>query len=264
MPTSLCRYLPLLLVLCAYLFLLSGAEARVFTDKQGQTVEGEVVGVFGDLVSIKRKDNSQVLRVKFSDFSEKDQQFLQASGMVKDAPTSDEGSALDGVMPKVDLNVSVKKSDVLSKIEMYDDRLQELRFTVKVINRDLKRGLEKVKGTLLVFARSLINRNVYQVVGKEEFEFELKPLGNFEFNMENPITLLYKSRDMTRFGMKYYGYVCLLTDASGRTVEMQTIPSNLKDKLENCIALELYDVCNKDFKFMEKGSKPYTDYSRTY
>ncbi|MFV0415347.1 MAG: hypothetical protein ACK5NG_03165 [Chthoniobacterales bacterium] len=241
------------------------AESRVFTDKQGRTVEGEAVGVFGELISIKRKDNGQVIRVKISDISEEDQKFLQESGLIKSIPEAGGGSVQDDSLPRVDLDVYVRKSDVLSKTEMYDDRMQELSFNIKLTNRDSKKGLEKAKGTLVVFARSMKNRNVYQVVGREEFKFALKPFGKFEFATQDPIILIYdKSRDMSRWGMKYFGYICLIQDAEGRTVNIRAVPHNLKDKLDEGMALELYDVCNKDLRFLERGYKPYSHSSLVY
>lgn len=233
------------------------AETRVFTDTTGRTIRGELAGVNGDFVTIKREADGQTFTVKATNFSKPDMEYFTAHGLKPSAATAPTANAAGTPASTAPMRINVKvysgKQETNSKL--YYDRDQKLTYKIEVRNTEGKRDLEKAKGTLLVFAKVLRYNDQTQVVGREEFDVDVKALGTFTYEMPKPIRLTYYSE--ASYGLRGSGYLVVIKDASGKVVNVTGSSDTAAKNYEAALKLEKNDIFLKDYKFMQKGTTSY-------
>lgn len=153
------------------------------------------------------------------------------------------------------INVKVYSGKQETNSKLYYDRDQKLTYKIEVRNTEGKRDLEKAKGTLLVFAKVLRYNDQTQVVGREEFDVDVKALGTFTYEMPKPIRLTYYSE--ASYGLRGSGYLVVIKDASGKVVNVTGSSDTAAKNYEAALKLEKNDIFLKDYKFMQKGTTSY-------
>jgi hypothetical protein len=115
----------------------------------------------------------------------------------------------------------------------YDDKSQDFQFTVRIKNKEVNRGFERLKATLLVVGKET-TADVFQMLDRTESEFDLPVKGEHEFD-GHPVMLEFDDNKYMKHGVKYEGYVVVVRDGKGEIVASKaTKASWLKnlDKLE--------------------------------
>lgn len=236
---------------------ISCAETRVFTDNTGRTIRGELAAVNGDFVTIKREADGQNFTVKATNFSKPDVEYFMAHGLKPTAantPTANAAGTPASTAPmRIDVKVYSAKKETSSK--SYYDKDQRLSYKIEVKNAESKRDLEKAKGTLLVYAKVLRYNDQTQVVGREEFDVDVKALGTFTYEMPKPIRLTYYAE--ASYGLRASGYLVVIKDSSGKTVNVTGSSDTTAKNYEAALKLNKNDIFLKDYKFMQKGTSSY-------
>ena len=238
------------------------AELRTFTDIAGRTLEGELISVTGDSVTIRRIADDQTFTVNASNFCDADRLFFQAksgilmspSPVISETPAATVGTPADLAPLRLLLKTSSAKSDRLSKAEMYDDQQQVVKFRVEVKNEELKRHLQGAKATLVIFAKPILQPNLLQVVGKEQFNVEVNALSSFSYEQPGSIRLVYDNKESAKYGFKYSGFICVLQDAQGKIIQADANPVPSAKYGESALKLEVGHLCKRDYTFVQMAS----------
>lgn len=249
---------PALACFCA-IFLIGAqlhAETRLFTDTSGRTFQGELIKFAAGFVTIKRSSDGQEFTVKANNFCAADNAYFAQNSATAQKSTGGTGAAAtaSGTPFRLSLKVSTSKSDRISKGEQFDDKQQILQLGIDIKNEELKRDLLGATGSLIVLAKQILKPNTFLVVGREEFKVDVPLLKTFHYEQAKPIRLLYDDKNVAQYGYKYYGYICVIKDAGGKVVLSAANPNGNVPYAETAMKLCLWDVCNRDMSFLEKGS----------
>ena len=140
-------------------------------------------------------------------------------------------SAMPGVKfaDRVTIEV-IRQKQIHKGMDDYDDKRDDVSMKVKVINSDITRSFEKVRGSIYILAENLTSPNMVKVIGQECFDFSLAPRGTFETVTAQVTSGNYDdANDGSRYGYRYSGWFVRITDASGAVLmEKATTPSLLK------------------------------------
>ncbi|MFZ4764672.1 MAG: hypothetical protein ACOYMN_06925 [Roseimicrobium sp.] len=261
MKTSLAILLTLLFALSAH----SSAETRAFIDQSGRSLEGELISISGEFVTIKRANDGQTFTVKASAFSKADQAYFASKGGLPVAsvpatvgpatarttpttPASSLSSTASTAPMRIDLKVYPNKNEK-AKGGFYDDRIQRVSFRVDIRNGEQQRTLSTAKAVMIAVAKDLEDSVQAQLISKEEFAVDLPPLASK--SQETKETKITYDNLYFKYGFKYSGYVCVLKDASGKTVAVTGSTPALERGVEELLKLNVGDIYDRNFKFVE-------------
>ncbi len=219
------------LIISLSLFFLSFSsfsEVRIWHDKEGIPYEAEYVRELFDKLTLKTTDGQEV-RMPLEDFSEHDQKYLR-------------------VMVPPTLELSFTKRTMIKPRPLEKGNMLRVITTVlssKVtITKDSKRPFTSgLKAELFLIGEENEQSQYKILLSKTDSSFLLpeKKGDTYEFKTK-PIELrIYNSYKMRR-GPVYIGYLVVLTDKHGNTVQTKTDIPWLKDQVvEKAEALrELY------------------------
>ena len=236
---------------------VAGAETRVFTDSTGRTIRGELAGVQGDFVTIKREADGQTFTVKATNFSKPDIEYFTAHGLKPStaATTTANAAGTPAVTAPMRIGVKVYSGKHEGNSRYYYDKDQRLSYKAEITNTETKRDLEKAKGTLLVFAKVLRYNDQTQVVAREDFDVDVKALGSFTYEMAKPVRLRYYAEGS--FGLRGSGYLVVVRDAAGKIISANGSSDTMTKNAEAALKLKKNDIFLRDFKFLQEGSTAY-------
>lgn len=244
---------------CLFALFLIGAplhaETRLFTDTSGRSFQGELIKFTAGFVTIKRSSDGQEFTVKANNFSAEDNAYFAQNNAAAQKSTAGTSAAAvaSGTPFRLSLKVSTSKSDRISKGEQFDDKQQVLQLSVDIKNEELKRDLLGANCSIIVLAKQILKPNTFLVVGREEFKVDVPLLKTFHYEQAKPIRLLYDDKNTAQYGYKYYGYICVIKDAGGKVVLSAANPNGNVPYADTALKLCLWDVCNRDMSFLEKG-----------
>ena len=253
-------------VILAHLTALGTAQAeiRAFTDTMGRTLRGELVGVTGDFVTIKREADGQSFTVKASGFSSADINYFKEHGMTATAvslpsvASAGAGTPMGSAPLRLNVAVYPKKSE-RSRGNMVNDKIQKTNYKIEVKNSETQRSLEKAHGTLISFGRVLKTPDESQIIGKEEFDTgAIKALGSFTYESQKAVHSAYDSWDQN-WGVRYTGYLFVLKDPDGKVLQVSGSSETLAKHSEELLKLGLWDQFDKSYKKTKRGTEPSSD-----
>jgi hypothetical protein len=250
-----------LLVLATFTGLLGSAraETRTFIDQAGRALEGELLGVSGAMVTIKRATDGQTFTVPATTFSRADQAYIAGKGGgVPVAPatlatpkgtSSPSAASTSSTAPyRIELKVYPNKNDK-AKGGYYDERIQRLSYKIDVRNGEQQRAFDSGKIVMVAVAKNLQDSDETQVIVREEFSVSLKAL--VAETLETKETKLSYDNIYYKYGYKYSGYVCVLKDQTGKTVTINGSTPALEKNVDELLKLKVGDVYDKSYKLVE-------------
>ena len=129
----------------------------------------------------------------------------------------------------------------------FDDKTDQISFTVKLTNPDTRIALNDLKAEFYVLAQGMANRKSFELLGKDESTFSLPPRGNHSF-VTGEVTTMWDNTGAI-FGSKYDGWAILIRDGSGNLLlKKATSPTWM------AVAEKLHTVRPKTF--FDKDLKP--------
>ena len=236
------------------------AEMRAFTDTSGRTIRGELVTVTGDFVTIKRESDGQNFTVKAGGFSDADITYFKAHGLKSVAQPVTGGTGGTGGTPATNaplrLDVKVISGKTEKQGKYYYLKTQKIAYKVQIKNTEAKRDMDKSHGTIVIFGRRPQTNDDLQVLGKEEFDTGVKSMGTFTYDTQKPMTLTYDAEENN--SLRAFGFIFVLNDASGKVINVTASSETLAKCDENAVKLQVADHCDKNCKFVKKGTLPYS------
>ncbi len=248
----------LLLVFTACLFSneQASAEVRIFTDTTGRTIQGELVAVNGDFVTIKRTADQQNFTVKATNFSEADIAFFTKNGLKPTAAPTANAAGTPATSAPLRLDVKIYSGKSEKNTRSTYEKVQKITYKIDIKNTETKRDMPKAHGIIVVLARVLSRDDESQVIGREEFDVELPALKSFTYDMQKPITTVH---DGDRWGLRASGYVFVLKDTAGKVLNVSGSSENLAKNQENALAMKVNDLCaSKDYHSLGKTGSTYS------
>lgn len=128
----------------------------------------------------------------------------------------------------------------------FDDKMQKLAMDVTMTNKSLSKATGPLRADFYVFGESTTSRNVFKLLQKESFDFELDPRAKSSHQTAE-IVLKFDNTGYARFGEKYKGWVVRVVDQDGENVFEQMSPMFITDT-RNLSSLSVNDYCDKNLK----------------
>jgi hypothetical protein len=252
-----------LITMVAFAGLLASAraETRTFIDQSGRALEGELLGVNGAMVTIKRASDGQTFTVPATTFSRADQAYIAGKGggapvapatlSTPSASPSVPAAATSTTPYRIELKVYPNKNDK-AKGGYYDERIQRISYKIDVRNGEQQRAFDSGKVVMFAVAKNLQDSDETQLIVREEFPLSLKALSTE--TLETKETKLSYDNIYYKYGYKYSGYVCVLKDQSGKTVTISGSTPALEKNVDELLKLKVGDVYDKNYKMVENRS----------
>ena len=229
------------------------AEVRAFTDTQGRTIRGELLGVTGDFVTIKRESDGQSFTVKAGGFSEADIAYFKEHGL-KAAVVPATGATGAAATMRLDVKVTPKKTE-RNKTGGNYATTQRINFKIELHNTERQREADKLHGTLISVARVLSTTDESQVIGIDSFDASIKPVSNFTHDTEQPAKAYFYGYDQN-YGTRYSGYIFILKDSAGKVLNVTSSSETIAKHAEDLLKLKLWDQYDKTYRKTKEGSAP--------
>jgi len=124
----------------------------------------------------------------------------------------------------------------------FDDKRDQISFSVKLANSDAKQSFDRCKAAFYVFGQSIIDRRGYKLLGVDKAEFSLPPRGSHAFATTEVVTQ-YDTTGV-RFGARYDGWVLVVRDEMDNIIMKKgSAPTFLPvaDKLHTITPGKFYD-----------------------
>ncbi|RBP39668.1 hypothetical protein DES53_10995 [Roseimicrobium gellanilyticum] len=241
------------------------AEVRTFIDQNGRSLQGELVSANGELVTIKRSSDGLVFTVKASNFSKTDQDYFVSKGAVVKltqppvAPANLGTSATPKAIAstpaantsspmRIEAKVYPNKSDRPTN-NAYDERTARVGFRVDIRNGEQQRPFSGGKATMMAFAKNLEDNQESKVISREEFDVTLEPLKTLTHDTKE-VKLTYDNIAY-KYGFKYYGYLLVVKDSTGKTVATVGSSGTIEKSAEDLLKFAAEDMFDKNNKKIE-------------
>lgn len=218
--------------------LWSGPKMTI-TDKEGRSLEAELLAVRDDSIRFKSLANSKEYTLPFSKLSA--ETIKAAKNRADEIPI---------LYPELDISVVIGKKQKRLGNSSYMKSM-DVKTTVKVKNTDNNAPCPPTKGHVLFFGQNQATPDVFTVLTTRNFEFSLNggetkelPLQGFrtEFDSDN------KGYNNVG-GYKYVSYLLVLTDHKGHIIDHKTTSSKVSKNIENTPdALQRYLRLSADTK----------------
>lgn len=230
----------LIVILClSFLSLSAFSEVRIWNDKSGNSYEAEYVRELFDKLTLKTTEGKEV-RVAVEDLSEHDQKYLRVM-----------------VPPNLEIDFSKKTSIKEKPYEMGDldkDIVTILSAKVK-ITKDSKRPFTSgLKAELFLIGEEVKETQYKILLSKTDSNFLLpEKKGEFHEFKTKPIELqVYTEYDYSRRGPVFIGYLVVVTDKQGNTVQVKTNLPWLEDKIEELRSLYMHGSASRYSRYFDK------------
>lgn len=213
--------LPLASALLIFSSLCGFAESLSVKDKQGRSMDIELISVTSDRVKFNRVSDGKTFEVPLSSFDADSAKRIQAK---KAAP----GEA----HPTYELNVLVDKRRKKKDGSWYMVE-QTIAGKVDIKNPVINTTAPAGKARLLYFGEEQRTGGKYSVLATEEYDFQVAG-GATHTHEAAPYVTSYDSDNKgygNVGGLQYEGYLLLLMDAKGNVIQFQTTCAKLNQLL---------------------------------
>ncbi|MGJ3242329.1 MAG: hypothetical protein ACFE0O_05140 [Opitutales bacterium] len=200
--------------------LAAEAAWRTFTDNNGRTLRAEILDTPApDKVTIRRDDGRVFRDLNVGLFSADDQAHIR-QWREERVKALDEADLTPDA--RLDIRVLRRRDDDLNNYGNIDDREVAYLPRVRITNEEVERTFTGVKGTLVFVGESVLDGRVYKIIDRQSFTLDLPRRETTEWTGK-PFENKYDD-DGTNgyaFGYKYEGYLLVLKNRQGQTVQLK-------------------------------------------
>ncbi len=245
---------------------LFGVYQQTLSEWRSQISKEEIAtaGVINQAIAgVAKRQAAQASKEQMSQLAKVFDAYQTMRGAVASTPTSDTPAASSPVaaassppQPAAGANLgpirlesrfSSGKSDRLSRNEMFDDRSVRITPTMDIVNRETARDLQGAKGTLVTFARSVLDGRDFQVLGVDTFD--LNVLRQASARVEGKaVSYEFDDTGAAQYGYKYHGYCFIVQDATGVIIYSAATPASWGEQLEKVLTLRGGMKIDRDLK----------------
>ncbi len=256
MPTRLL----ITLFAAAFLSASTQAETRFFVSTSGSLLEGELVTVVGENVTLRRKDDGQSLNVGRSTLCREDQAYIDA--WVAGHPEVAAAATNPATMVKAAATGGTRKFSLTSTIRGAKSnrgdayvRTVVLSYTAVLQSREVTRDLSGAKGILITIAKDAEDTNRLYVMQRIEFDINLKAQSKIEYSTPK-VSLSYDQFSGNRSGVKEQGCVLIVLDAAGTVEYVDASTSGSESYVKELLSLKPPCVVDRTFRVAEGVTLP--------
>lgn len=257
-----------LLLLSLLLAPLVQAETRVFVSLAGTLLEAEITAVSGDSVTLKRVNDQQTLTIKIKTLCKEDGAYIarwveqqqQETPPTTAVPSSAPSPAATGASAapqKYRLVCQTLPSKSNRGAADSDERVFEYIYNFNLSNQEVKRDLENARGLALTLAKNVADPNGDLIVlQKEEFDVNIRAQSKMVHTTQ-PVRLKYSQDPDSPYGVKNYGYVLIIRDASGNLLHVEASPDSSARFIKEILAITTAPcIVDRDFRLRPKSEVP--------
>jgi hypothetical protein len=233
-------------------------ETRFFVSTAGSLLEGEIVGVIGDKVSLRKKDDGGLLTVSRATLCREDQAYIDAWKVAH--PDADTAPGVEVAMqmptgPKFSLTSSIRSAKSTRGGADGGARTIDLSYNIQIISREVTRDFKGGKAIIFTLARPADSSNdrLY-LMQKIEYELELRAQGKFE--QKTPEVRLMSDGSSSRTGTREHGYLLVIIDATGAVQHVNGTPEGLQKRVDEALKLSAPTVLDRDFQTVSGADFP--------
>jgi hypothetical protein len=240
---------------------LAVGETRFFVSTAGSLLEGEIVSVSGDKVTLRKKDDGVLLTVLRTTLCREDQSHIDAwiaahpdaaaAPSVTPAPQATTG-------PKFSLSSTVRSAKSTRGGVDGGFRTIDLSYNIQIQSREVTRDLKGAKMTIFTFARPAdAGDDRLYLMQKIEFPLDLKAQSKVE-QKTSGVRLSYYQGDAYRDGSREHGYLLVVTDAAGIVQHVDGNPEGMQKEATQIMTLSAPSVLDRSFKVLPNAIFPGT------
>lgn len=240
---------------------LAVGETRFFVSTAGSLLEGEIVSVSGDKVTLRKKDDGVLLTVLRTTLCREDQSHIDAwiaahpdaaaAPSVTPAPQATTG-------PKFSLSSTVRSAKSTRGGVDGGFRTIDLAYNIQIQSREVTRELKGAKMTIFTFARPAdAGDDRLYLMQKIEFPLDLKAQSKVEQKTPE-VRLGYYQGLTSREGTREHGYLLVVTDAAGAVQHVDGTPEGLQKRVDEVFKCAAPAVLDRDFRVISNAVFPST------
>ena len=236
------------------------AETRVFVSLAGTLLEAEITAVAGDSITLKRMSDEQTLVVNRKTLCKEDNAYI-ANWMEQhpDKAAVPTPAPTNAAAPAQKFSLACQTQPSKSNRGPADggERTIELAYNFNISNREVRRGLENARGLVIILGKSAAESNGDLIVlQKEEFDVAISAQSKM-LHSTTPVRLTYSQGLGTPYGVKSYGYVLIVRDASGNILLVESSPDSSAKFTKELLSLtEVPCIVDRDFKLKSQSTVP--------
>ena len=234
------------------------AETRFFVSTAGSLLEGEIVGVMGDKVTLRKKDDGGLLTVSRTTLCREDQAHIDAWKITHpdaEAATGEEVTMQMPAGPKFSLTSTIRSAKSTRGGADGGPRTIDLSYNIQILSREVTRDFKGGKVILFTLARPADSGNdrLY-LMQKIEYKLELRAQGKFE--QKTPEVRLTSDGVSSRNGTREHGYLLVVIDSTGAVQHVNGTPEGLQKKVDESLKLSAPTVLGRDFQAISGADFP--------
>lgn len=261
-PAVTVRFLHLLL-LAATITSMAHAEPRVFVSLAGSLLEAEITTATADTVTLKRTDDQQTLTISRRTLCKEDNAYISRWQEQNTAPATEAApvvpvpASASGPAQKYRLVCQTLPAKSARAASNSDFRTTEMTYNFNLSNQEVKRDLENARGLAITLGRNIGDSSGELIVlQKVEFELNIRAQSKIVYTTP-PVRLSYSVDPDAPYGVKSYGYVLVIRDATGNILLTEASPDASARYTKEILALEQVPcVISREFRVQSRGRVP--------
>ena len=217
----------------------SRAEYRLWTAKDGSTVEAELVNIAGEKVVLKLQDGS-LKKVLLSGLSIQDRKYAELNSP-----------------PKIEVKVTVdtkRENRTGPAHHSVQVQAESVQCEVELIKVGSKSYDAPLKAHCVMLAE-VEQRDYLMIVDRKVVPFNFKNEKSHVFTTK---PMQFEQRNSgsstTAMGKEYEGYLVVITDPNGKVLQMKASRDSLEDHAELLMISPLGTVFDEKFEVLKKGN----------
>ncbi|MBC8128328.1 MAG: hypothetical protein H8M99_14400 [Gloeobacteraceae cyanobacterium ES-bin-144] len=198
------------------------AAPLTVTDKQGRSIDIELVAVSGESVTFRRQGDAKTFTLAISSFADDSQKLIRAKAA--DIPAA---------LPKIEANVVIGKRR--KKEDSWYMETQEVTSTVKLTNADPTNASPALTGKIIFLGQEQRTPDLLCVLSTQSFDATVEATKTFSFETK-PFFTTYDSDNKGQGnvgGYQYYAYVLIVKDAAGKIILDETSNGTARLAIKN-------------------------------
>lgn len=213
----------LIMVLILGTSLSAVADFRIWRDKNGNSIEAELLTMNATQVSI-RDRNGKVFKFATRKLCEADQKYLKTA-----------------FPPEMEIEFKKKQDRKQNGYSAHVSTTSEITITKKE-----QRAYDKsLKVVFLIICESQ-RINDYAILDRVEATFDFK--NSREFTLRGNTFSMYENKYDNSVGYKYEGYVAVIKDDQGKVLEVKSSSNEFKEKYALLLDFEAKTRFSKDYR----------------
>lgn len=215
------KLLIMVLVLGASLSVM--AEFRIWRDKNGNSVEAELLNMNATQVSI-RDRNGKVYKFATRKLCEADQKYLKTA-----------------FPPEMEIEFKKKQDRIQNGYSAHVKLTGEITITKKE-----QRAYDKSLNVVFLIICESQRMNDYAILDRVEATFDFK--NTREFILRGNTFSMYEDKYDNSIGYKYEGYVAVIKDDQGKVLQVKSSSNEFEEKYASLLEFEAKTRFSKDYR----------------